>query len=225
MEENKAKLVERELDNKMHEFSSTVSYSPSFSCYASGDFAAAAVKVSRESQMMSYNLAKVDSVEDADFEFETSPLREDTFVHFPPFKKDVVFVVNKKQDDDFEEAAATENISECYSGNCLWSPLRSPAAGSKRSRLKKLLLTRSHSDGVVLAPSASKRCYLKEFMRRSHSDGGDASKTSSPAPGVKGKKEKTTSYKVGEGDKRRKSYLPYKQDLIGVFAGIRGFRR
>ncbi|XP_010435626.1 PREDICTED: uncharacterized protein LOC104719402 [Camelina sativa] len=228
MEENKATLVERELDNKMHEFSSTVSYSPSFSCYASGDFAAAAVKVSRESQMMmSYNIvdhhqsAKVDSVEDADFEFETSPLHEDTFVHFPPFKKDVV---NKKEDDDFEEAAAAENISESYSGSCLWSPLRSPAAGSKRSRLKKLL-TRSHSDGVVLAPSASKRCNLKEFMRRSHSDGGDAKKTSSPAPAVKGKKEKTASYKVGEGNKRRKSYLPYKQDLIGVFAGIRGFRR
>ncbi|XP_010489627.1 PREDICTED: uncharacterized protein LOC104767281 [Camelina sativa] len=150
MEENKATLVERELDNKMHEFSSTVSYSPSFSCYASGDFscyasgdfAAAAVKVSRESQMMmSYNIAdhhqsaKADSVEDADFEFETSPLHEDTFVHFPPFKKDVVFVVNKKEDDDFEEAAAAENISESYSGSCLWSPLRSPAAGSKLQKL------------------------------------------------------------------------------------------
>ncbi|EOA32102.1 hypothetical protein CARUB_v10015350mg [Capsella rubella] len=219
----------------MHEFSSTVSYSPSFSCYASGEFAAAAVRVSRESQM-NYNRAdhhrsvRVDSVDDADFEFETSPLHEETFVHFPPFKKDAVLVVNKKKGDDDLEAAAHENMSESFYGNCLWSPLRSPAASkrsglststSKRHRLKKFL-TRSHSDGGVLVPSASKGCYLKEFMRRSHSDGGDASKTS--PPWVKGK-DKTASFKVGEGEKRRKSYLPYKQDLIGVFAGIRGFRR
>lgn len=204
----------KEMVNQMHDLSSTVSYSPSFSYYASGEFAAAAVKVSRENQ--SYNLADTVNDEDGDFEFETSPLHEETLVHFPTFPNDVVFVINNK-DEDVEAVAV--NKSESFSGNCLWSPLRSPkrselsSSTPKRCRLKKLL-TRSHS--------ASKRCYFKEFMRRSHSDGGDASKKSSPA--VKAK-DKTASYKAGEEDKRRKSYLPYRQDLIGVFAGIRGLRR
>lgn len=218
----------RERDDKMQDLSSTVSNSPSFSYYASGEFAAAAVKVSRENQ--SFNITdhqsvKVDSFndEDADFEFETSPLHEEAFVPFPTFKTDVVSVINKK-----DKEAAPENISDRFSGNCLWTPLRSPAASKhsesstitpKRCRLKKFL-TRSHSDGGVLAPSASKRCYIfKDLMRRSHSD---PSKTSSPAVKVK---DKTVSYKVGEGDKRRKSYLPYRQDLIGVFAVVRGLRR
>jgi len=216
----------------MQDFSSTVSYSPSFSYYASGEFAAAAVKVSRENE--SYNIrdhesVKVNSVndEDVDFEFETSPLHEETFVHFPTFKTNVVSTTNKT-----DKEAAAEKISERFPGNCLWSPLRSPAASKhsesststpKRCRLKKFL-TRSHSDGGVLPSSASKRCYtFKDLKRMSHSDGGgDTSKRSSPTVKVK---NKTVSYKVGEGDKRRKSYLPYRQDLIGVFAVIRGLRR
>lgn len=200
----------------MQDFSSTVSCSPSFSYYASGEFAAATVKVSCENQ--SYNIAD----HDADFEFETSPLHEETFVHFPTFTN----VTDKK-------AADNKNISENFFGNCLWRPIRSPAASKiiKRSELStstpkrcllKKFLTRSNSDGAVSSPSASKRCYFKDFMKRSHSDGGGVSKTSLPA--LNGK-DKTASYKAREGDIRRKSYLPYRQDLIGVFAGIQRLRR
>lgn len=218
----------------MQDFSSTVSCSPSFSYYASDEFAAAAVKVSRENQ--SYNIAdhrsvKVDFVndEDADFEFETSPLHKETFVHFPTFTN----VTNKKEDD---VAAADENISKNFSGNCLWSPIKSPAASKiiKRSELSSTtpkrcllqkLLTRSHSDGAVSSRSASKRCYFKDLMKRSHSDGGGASKTSLPALNGKDKTESCKATYTGVGDNRRKSYLPYRQDLIGVFAGIQRLRR
>ncbi|VVA96061.1 unnamed protein product [Arabis nemorensis] len=209
----------------MHAFSSTVTYSPSFSCYASDEFAAA-VKVSRE--IHSYNNQHSDMDEVLDFEFETSPLHEETFVHFPTFAIDAV-LVSKKKDNDVAASAAWKSTSpspswpeleefEDFSSNCLWSPLCSPATSkiSKRRRLKNFL-TRSHSDGAV-----SKGCSFKGFMRRSHSNG---SKSSS-SPAVKGR-DKTASYKppiIGEGDKRRTSYLPYRQDLIGVFAVMRRLR-
>lgn len=207
----------------MQEHSSTVSYSPSFSYYASGEFAAAAA------ENQSYNIADPDD-EDGDFEFETSPFHEDAFAHFPTFTKDIVVMVNKKDDDvSVTVLPGAENILEDFSGSCLWSPFRSQQQSElssrtpKRCRLKKFL-TRSHSDGAVLSPSASKRCCLKDFMKRSHSDGSDTSTSTSP-PAVKGK-AKTASCKVAEGDNRqRKSYLPYRQDLIGVFfAGARRLR-
>ncbi|XP_009147439.2 uncharacterized protein LOC103870988 [Brassica rapa] len=92
----------------MEEFSSTtVSYSPSFSVYASSECAAAAVKVSRENQ--NYNITDQYSVkveEDDDFQFETSrsPVHEETFFHFPTFRphvsSDTVSMSKKKDDDD-----------------------------------------------------------------------------------------------------------------------------
>ncbi|KAG2273362.1 hypothetical protein Bca52824_067917 [Brassica carinata] len=62
--------------------SSTVSYSPSFSFYASSECAAAAVKVSRENQIDSVN------EENEDFQFEKSSRlhEEETFIDFPTFK-------------------------------------------------------------------------------------------------------------------------------------------
>ncbi|KAG2273927.1 hypothetical protein Bca52824_056482 [Brassica carinata] len=61
----------------------------------------------------------------------------------------------------------------------------------------------------------------------SHSDGGGSGSSVSPrgksSPAVRGK-NKTTSLKyttnTGEVNMRRKTYLPYRQDLIGVFAGM-----
>lgn len=196
----------------MEEFSPTVSYSPSFSFYASRECADAAAKVSRENQ--SYNITeqysvKVNSVDD--FQFETSsPLHEETFVHFPTFKpvsSDTVSMIRKK---DVDAGIVPEEVRwstppsplrseseelDKFSGNCLWSPLRSPATGGGHSKV-------------------SKRCRLTKFLTRSHSD---ATKTC--LPDMK-RKDKSAS----KGDKRRKSYLPYRQDLIGVFAGMRRLR-
>ncbi|XP_013583485.1 PREDICTED: uncharacterized protein LOC106292445 [Brassica oleracea var. oleracea] len=152
----------------MEEFSPTVSCSPSFSFYASSECADAAAKVSRENQ--SYNITdqysvKVNSVDD--FQLETSsPLHEETFVHFPTFKpvsSDTVSMIRKKD-----------------------------------------------VDAGIVPEEVSKRCRLTKFLTRSHSD---ATKTC--LPDMK-RKDKSAS----KGDKRRKSYLPYRQDLIGVFAGM-----
>lgn len=122
---------------KMEEFSPTVSCSPSFSFYASSECADAAAKVSRENQ--SYNITdqysvKVNSVDD--FQLETSsPLHEETFVHFPTFKpvsSDTVSMIRKK---DVDAGIVPEEVRwstppsplrseseelDKFSGNCLW---------------------------------------------------------------------------------------------------------
>ncbi|KFK25712.1 hypothetical protein AALP_AA8G149500 [Arabis alpina] len=224
----------------MQDVSSTVSFSPSFSFYTSGDsnLIEAAVKAVRESQ--SYYSGD----EDKDFEFETSPLREESFFHFPTTTtgEDDVAVTSKNlfyggwnlsspsESNSSSESDDLEDLSprRFY---CFWSPIKSPARGDskkskslsapKRCRIKEFL-RRSHSDGAV---SSSKRCSFKDLLRRSHSHGGDVSPMSpsgNGSPVVKGK-SKTVSYKP-EVDKRRKSYLPYRQDLIGVFAGMSRFR-
>ncbi|KAG2245308.1 hypothetical protein Bca52824_092847 [Brassica carinata] len=61
----------------MQDFSSTVSFSPNFSFYVSGDgnIVETAVRVVRESQ--SHYSVKVDGDDESEFEFETSPLREE----------------------------------------------------------------------------------------------------------------------------------------------------
>ncbi|KAL0735877.1 hypothetical protein Bca4012_012087 [Brassica carinata] len=123
--------------------------------------------------------------------------------------------------------------------NCFWSPVRSPArvksktsSAPKRRRITDLL-RRSHSDGAVSTTNEPKRCRFKDLMRRSHSDGGGSGSLVSPggngSPAVRGK-NKTTSNKftttsTGEVNMRRKTYLPYRQDLIGVFAGMSRLRR
>ncbi|CAA7031377.1 unnamed protein product [Microthlaspi erraticum] len=246
----------------MQDFSSTESFSPSFSFYVSGDgdIVEAAVRVVRESQ--SYYSVKVDGDYDTEFEFETSPLREESFFHFPT----TTTTLKRSSDDDdvASDHVTSKNIfdggwnidqslsspSQSHSSSsesddfdnlspsrfyCFWSPIRSPARDDKsktskssstptRSRFKDLL-RRCHSDGAVSTNNAPKRCRFRDLLRRSHSDGGGVSSISpsgNGSPVVDGKK-KTALYKP-EVDKRRKSYLPYRQDLIGVFAGMSRFR-
>lgn len=244
------------------DLSSTVSFSPSFSFYASGDLVEAAVRVVRESE--SYYSVKVDGENDAEFEFETLPLSDESFFHFP-----TTFKRSSEDDDVADDRVTSKNLfyggwsidppspsspSQSHSSSesddleisspsryyCFWSPIRSPVRGDsskskslsepRRCRLKELL-RRSHSDGAVSTSSASKRCSFKDLLRRSHSDGGDGgggvngssiSSSGNGSPAAKGR-NKTASYKP-EVDKRRKSYLPYRQDLIGVFAGMSRFR-
>ncbi|KAL1205972.1 hypothetical protein V5N11_018049 [Cardamine amara subsp. amara] len=240
-------ITDREEHFTMQDFSSTVSFTPSFSFYASGDLVEAAVRVVCESE--SYYSVKFDGNDDAEFEFETLPLSEESLFHFPTtiFKrssedgdvaadrfmsKDLFYggwninsdpsPTSPSQSHSSSESEDSENFS---SRRCLWSPIRSPARGdsskskSPRQCLLKNLMRRSHSDGAVSTSNAPKRCSFKDFLRRSHSDGGDGSSIS---PAVKGK-NKTASYKP-EVDRRIKSYLPYRQDLIGVFAGMSRFR-
>ncbi|KAF2535209.1 hypothetical protein F2Q68_00022760 [Brassica cretica] len=202
----------------MQDFSySTESFSPSFSFYVSGDgeIVEAAVRVVRESY----------GDNTAEFEFETSPLREENFFHFPTTTETKSFNSSHEEKEDDSEDLSPRGY------NCFWSPTRSPArvdssksktsSAPRRCRIKDLL-RRSHSDGAVSTTSEPKRCRFKDLLRRSHSDGrGSGSSNSSPA--MRGK-NKTTSNKyttnTGEVNMRRKTYLPYRQDLIGVFAGM-----
>lgn len=216
----------------MQDFSSTVSFSPSFSFYVSGDgnIVETAVRVVRESQ--SYYSVKVDGDGDeSEFEFETSPLREESFFHFP---------TTAEKENDADQSLSSPSHSHSSSDDpdhdfspsryyCFWTPIRSPARGdssksksSRRCRIKDFL-RRSHSDGAVSTTSEPKRCSFKDLLlRRSHSDSGG-----NGSPVVK-EKLKTASHKstnVGEVNMRRETYLPYRQDLIGVFAGRSRFRR
>ncbi|KAF8083244.1 hypothetical protein N665_0787s0025 [Sinapis alba] len=242
----------------MQDFSSTVSFSPSFSFYVSGDgnIVETAVRVVRESQ--SYYSVKVDGDDETEFEFETSPLHEESFFHFPTTTETKTFNRRsaKEEEDDDVAAYGGWNIDQSLSSPsqshsssesddpedlspsryyCFWSLIRSPARGDsaksksssapRRCRIKDFL-RRSHSDGAVSTTSEPKRCSFKDLLRRSHSDGGGSGSSISPA--VKGK-NKTASRKstniIGEVNMRRKTYLPYRQDLIGVFAGMSRFRR
>ncbi|KAF8106247.1 hypothetical protein N665_0145s0059 [Sinapis alba] len=245
----------------------TESFCPSFSFYVSGngETVETAVRVVRE-----YQSHGDDTVE---FEFETLPLREKNFFHFPTTTETKSFKREEEADDDVA-AVADRVISKnlFYSGwildqslaspsqshsssesedsedlsprrySCFWSsPVRSPARGDsskskslnapKRCRITDLL-RRSHSDGAVSTTSEPKRCRFKDLLRRSHSDGGGSGSSVSPSgnnsPAVRGK-SKTTSNKfttnTGEVNMRRKTYLPYRQDLIGVFVGMSRLRR
>ncbi|XP_010420124.1 PREDICTED: uncharacterized protein LOC104705750 [Camelina sativa] len=244
----------------MQDLSSTVSFSPSFSFYASGDLVEAAVRVVRESESYNYSV-NLEGENDKEFQFETLPLGDESFFHFP------TTTLKRLSDDDDVAAGRVTSKNLFYGGwsvdppvsspsqshsssdfddfsenlsprRCFWSPIRSPARGDglktksksssepRRCRFKELL-RRSHSDGAVSTSSASKRCSFKDLLRRSHSDGGGGQGSSSSTSGngspvVKGK-NKTVSYKP-EVVQRRKSYLPYRQDLIGVFAGMSRFR-
>ncbi|CAN8256298.1 unnamed protein product [Cochlearia groenlandica] len=261
----------------MQDLSSTVSFSPSFSFYVSDDVntVEAAVRVVQESQ--SYYSVETDGEDGTEFEFETSPLREESFFHFPTTTTTAKLKLSSEDDDVATDPVTTENLlyggwsidrsqtspsrsesssdsedSENHSPSnrryyCFWGPIRSPTpARGDRSKSKspivakrcsfKDLLRRSHSDGSVATASESRRCRFKDLLRRSFSDGrgrgGDVSPISTSgdrSPVVVKEKHKTASYNkttsVGEVDKRRKSYLPYRQDLIGgVFAGMSRFR-
>ncbi|CAN8299866.1 unnamed protein product [Cochlearia groenlandica] len=207
------------------DLSSKISLSPSFSFYASGNgnIVETAVRVTRESQI--YHSVNVNGEDDdKEFEFETSPLHEESFFRFPT-KEDGDVAANRfyggrcidpSTYSPSHSSPESEDLQESKRYYCFWSPIRSWK--TKRRRLKDFLLRRSQSDGAVTTSSESKRCRFKDLLRRNRSVGG----TSSISPVVKGR-NKTPSYRQ-EVDKRRKSYLPYRQDLIGGFAVLNRLR-
>ncbi|KAJ0243521.1 hypothetical protein HA466_0195650 [Hirschfeldia incana] len=240
----------------MQDFSySTESFSPSFSFYVSGDgeIVKTAVRVVRESY----------GDDTAEFEFETLPLREENFFHFPTttesksFKRDDVAAVadgvtskslfyggwildqSLSSPSSSSESEDSEDLSP-RRYNCFWSPTRSPArvdsSKSKTSNAPRRcritdLLRRSHSEGSVSTTSEPKRCRFRDLLKRSHSDGrgSESSSSSNGSPVVRGKTKTTsntyTTTNTGGVNMRRKTYLPYRQDLIGVFAGMSRLRR
>ncbi|GER56844.1 hypothetical protein STAS_34585 [Striga asiatica] len=106
---------------------------------------------------------------------------------------------------------------------CVWRPKDAATAAESERRCRK-----SSSGG-----SSSKRWKFRDLLRRSQSDGGKDRFVFSSRVGSERKVE--DEEKVGaagkvkprpppvysrDGGERRRSYLPYKQDLVGLFAGV-----
>ncbi|XAR50179.1 hypothetical protein NMG60_11004435 [Bertholletia excelsa] len=124
---------------------------------------------------------------------------------------------------------------------CVWTPKTTSAATETPGRCKK-----SNSTG------SSKRWKFRDLLRRSNSDGKDAFVFLAPHHGNAKKKDDDSTSEIKsagtgkskiadgaefrpvssaknrtpakEGDKRR-SYLPYRQDLVGLFANVNGLSR
>lgn len=88
--------------------------------------------------------------------------------------------------------------------------------------------------------SSSKRWRFRDLMHRSHSDGGKSAfvlftpskqkenvKIKKTETSVDGGKVKSTAaaHYLKKGGDRRKSYLPYRQDLVGLFSNVNGLSR
>ncbi|CAA7046621.1 unnamed protein product [Microthlaspi erraticum] len=139
------------------------------------------------------------------------------------------------EEDDEEEDEFDSIPSEIY---CPWTPARSTAEMSPSGGCRKSKSTGSSSTSSW----STKRWRIRDLLKRSHSDGKQSLKflnsssinnnsrdeSSSPKTTVKKKeKEKVSAHekfylrnKAMKEEDKRKSYLPYKQDLVGLFANI-----
>lgn len=152
------------------------------------------------------------------------PRRLSRLLHLPSLKTRRIFL----REDTTVSGARHELRRESI------APRVKTSNAPRRCRIKDLL-RRSHSDGAVSTTSEHKRCRFRDLLRRSHSDGGGSGGSSAlpsgnSSPVARGKSKttsnkSTTSTNTGEVNMRRKTYLPYRQDLIGVFAGISRPRR
>lgn len=138
-----------------------------------------------------------------------------------------------RQENDDDEDGVDEELdgvpAETY---CLWSPgtspspspSRCPKSGSTGSVLRwrqRLQVGRSHSDGK------------EKFVFLQEEDAAGAGSSPSPSPGRKGRAGDSPGgvhswsyYGRGRGSRRGSpTFLPYKQDLVGLFANAGALRR
>ncbi|XWS44177.1 hypothetical protein CRYUN_Cryun15aG0022000 [Craigia yunnanensis] len=136
---------------------------------------------------------------------------------------------------------------------CVWKPKQSPesspnmckkskstgSSSSKRWRLIKDLLKRSNSDSKFSTSSFLSLNFDKSTIEKKHEEKASKKtattkkKNEGEVTATKMKRvEKASAHEVfyvrnkalKEGDKRR-SYLPYRQDLVGIFANVNGLGR
>ncbi|KAL0421796.1 UNVERIFIED_CONTAM: hypothetical protein Slati_3202500 [Sesamum latifolium] len=117
-----------------------------------------------------------------------------------------------------EAAAAAEAEEEEEDGRCK----KSGSAGSSSKRWKlRDLLHRSHSDGskdnfVTLSHSSSGRKKENEKGGKETPGSGGKVKPAAPPP--------PPPYNRDGGEKQR-SYLPYRQDIVGIFGNVNGLSK
>ncbi|KAE8689334.1 Detected protein of unknown function [Hibiscus syriacus] len=238
----------------MQNDSSELSFCPSFSIYSSGNnkLVEIAATVSRD--------IKSDAVpDDEEFEFANN-LHEnpETFSSFPIFKHG-----DGVNDDDDEESIRVplrklfigdgDNLSSSSSEAdeleglptdmyCVWKPKqstesspnrckksKSTGSSSKRWRFIKDFLKRSNSDGNVSSSflnfdkneeKASEKIAKTTTVKKKKKSEGDVVKA------MKMKRAEKSSTNEGfnvrnkalKGGDKRRSYLPYRRDLVGIFA-------
>nr|GMC55377.1 Candidapepsin-7 like [Ipomoea batatas] len=124
-------------------------------------------------------------------------------------------------DEQQQKADELEGIPEGM--YCVWRPKEvkdEASASASRGKCKK-----SNSTGWRWR---SKRWRLPDLVHRSNSHGKDTfvflTKGEDKA-GAKSNPNLTHYTKNRSGDKRRHSYLPYRQHLVGFFANVNGFSR
>ncbi|KAL1187730.1 hypothetical protein V5N11_017122 [Cardamine amara subsp. amara] len=130
---------------------------------------------------------------------------------------------SSSSDDEEEELDSIP--SEIY---CPWTPARSTAEMSPSGGCRKSKSTGSSSTSSW----STKRWRIRDLLKRSKSDGKQSLKflnSNEESPKMMKKKEKVSvsphekfylrNKAIKEEDKR-KSYLPYKQDLVGLFSNI-----
>ncbi|CAE6070547.1 unnamed protein product [Arabidopsis arenosa] len=233
----------------------TASFSPSFSTY-SGD------RLVEIAERVCY---KEKSDDEFEFPMTTESSSGDDRLVFPVFNKNLIFetktstveeavtiplkdlflrerndlppqqTYSSSSSEDEEDDEFDSIPSEIY---CPWTPARSTAEMSPSGGCRKSKSTGSSSTSSW----STKRWRLRDFLKRSKSDGKQSLKFLNPTNSINRddesssktmkKKEKVSvsahekfylrNKAIKEEDKR-KSYLPYKQDLVGLFSNINRF--
>ncbi|XP_010502794.1 PREDICTED: uncharacterized protein LOC104780032 [Camelina sativa] len=140
---------------------------------------------------------------------------------------------SSSDEDDDDDDEFDEIPSEIY---CPWTPARSTAEMSPSGGCRKSKSTGSSSTSSW----STKRWRLRDLLKRSRSDGKQSLKFLNPVvedestkKASKKKKEKVVTVtvvsahekfylrnKAMKEEDKRKSYLPYKQDLVGLFSNF-----
>lgn len=146
----------------------------------------------------------------------------------------------------FTEERELSNSSSCSSSEadelegaapgtyCVWNP-KSSDADATGMVAGKGQCKKSNSTG------SSKRWRFRDLLHRSSSDGKERfvfinqanreekfKKNTSPAVAGRKVADNTTAVQPcgkSSGERRRESYLPYRQDLVGIFSNVHGFSR
>ncbi|KAJ0469605.1 hypothetical protein HanIR_Chr14g0709691 [Helianthus annuus] len=201
--------------NMQHEQLDDLGFCPSFSCYSSNTLAStAATRISNQLQQQH-------SAADEEFEFSFD-LGENCL----PIQNEVGHEPVVEEAIDCSETASSSSESEGESPAvfCVWR--NRDAGASPLSKCKK-----SGSTG-----SGSRRWRISDLLRRSNSEGllsqkkVEAAKRngSSGEVTVVGGRVKPSIHELyvqrgkGEAGGRRKSYLPYRQGLVGFFSNVNG---
>lgn len=127
-----------------------------------------------------------------------------------------------------DRQTATTTTSSCSSSEldsvepgtyCVWKP-------SKESKESPNGCKKSNSTG------SSKRWKFRDLLYRSNSDGKDTFVFLTPKNNNNNNKGKVAAIEEhyvknrdGDSDKKRSTYLPYRQDLVGIFSNVNGLSK